>query len=73
MLNKQIFLLLLGFALVAYSLFRIARKRVSNAKFFNTTIKTMRGKTEKKEDVYGSDVKWVINERKKEPPDTKEP
>ena len=73
MLNKHIFLLLIGFVLVGYSLFRIARRRISNAKFFNTSIKEMRGKTEKTEDVFGSNVKWVINDRKQKPEDTEKP
>lgn len=52
---------------------RLTRSRIKKSKPYDQYIKDVKLKAEKKDDEFGRDVKWVINERKSEPKHTEEP
>ena len=73
LLNEPIFAFIIGVAILAFSLLRLTRSRMKKMKPYDQYIKDIKLKTEKKDDEFGHDVKWVINERKPEGKHTEEP
>lgn len=73
LLNNPIFVFIIGAAILAFSLLRLTRSRMKKMKPYDQYIKDVKLKTEKKDDEFGRDVKWVINERKPEGKHTEEP
>lgn len=62
--KTHIFIFILGVVILAISIFRLTRKRLEESEPYDQYIKRKKLKELKKEDEFGRNVKWVVDERK---------